>query len=174
MTAKQRLFVAEYLKDLNATQAAIRAGYSEKTARQIGEENLSKPVIRKMIDEAMQQRSERTEITQDRVLKALAAIGFGDIRSLFDSGGSFKNITELSAEEAALLAGFDLSILKARDDDTPFEETVKRIKVNDRLRALEMIGRHLNMFTDKLDVNFSDGRAERLNKARERVKKRRD
>ncbi len=79
MTAKQQLFVDEYLIDLNATQAAIRAGYSEKTAQAIGAENLTKPLVAEAIAEALQARSERTEITQDRVLAELAAIGFADM-----------------------------------------------------------------------------------------------
>ncbi len=76
MTAKQQLFVDEYLIDLNATQAALRAGYSEKTARSIGAENLSKPDIEKAIADALEARRLRTEITQDRVLEELAAIAF--------------------------------------------------------------------------------------------------
>ena len=74
MTAKQQLFVDEYLIDLNATQAAIRAGYSEKTAQAIGAENLTKPIVSEAIAEALKSRSERTEITQDRVLEKLAAL----------------------------------------------------------------------------------------------------
>ena len=69
LTAKQRCFVEEYLVDLNATQAAIRAGYSEKTAADIGCENLTKPNIQQAIAEAMQARSERTEIEADQVLR---------------------------------------------------------------------------------------------------------
>ena len=79
VTAKQQLFVAEYLVDLNATQAAIRAGYSQKTARAMGHENLTKPDIEEAIAEALKERRLRTEITQDRVLEELAAIGFAEV-----------------------------------------------------------------------------------------------
>lgn len=71
LTPKQARFVAEYLVDLNATQAAIRAGYSEKTARQAGSENLSKPDIQEAIEEAQQARSKRTGIDQDEVVRGL-------------------------------------------------------------------------------------------------------
>ena len=67
MTDKQTVFVQEYLKDMNATQAAIRAGYSEHTAYSIGQENLKKPEIKQAIDTAMNERAERTELTQDYV-----------------------------------------------------------------------------------------------------------
>ena len=76
LTPKQKLFVDEYLVDLNATQAAIRAGYSEKTAYSIGNENLMKPEIAKAIQNAQQKRQGRTEITQDRVVQEIADNAF--------------------------------------------------------------------------------------------------
>ena len=79
LTAKQQLFVDEYLSDLNATQAAIRAGYSEKSAASIGEENLRKPEIEAAINEALKARRQRTEVTQDRVLEELAVLAFAPI-----------------------------------------------------------------------------------------------
>lgn len=74
LTPKQERFVQEYLVDLNATQAAIRAGYKEKTAGSIGQENLKKPEIQKAIQEAMKAQQQRTEITQDYVLQKLKEI----------------------------------------------------------------------------------------------------
>lgn len=84
MTKKQKRFVEEYLIDLNATQAAIRAGYSPGTAQQIGSENLSKLVISNAIAKAMADRSKRTGINQDRVLQELARIGFAKITDIID------------------------------------------------------------------------------------------
>ena len=79
MTAKQDRFVEEYLVDLNATQAALRAGYSEKTAMVIGSENLKKPEINKAVADALNARRLRTEVTQDRVLEELALVAFADM-----------------------------------------------------------------------------------------------
>ena len=84
MTKKQKLFIEEYLIDLNATQAAIRAGYSPETAGSIGSENLKKPEIRARIEKAMAERSRRTGINQDRVLMELAKIGFVNISDVVD------------------------------------------------------------------------------------------
>ena len=84
MTKKQKRFVEEYLIDLNATQAAIRAGYSPDTAGSIGAENLKKPEIKNRIDKAMAERSRRTGINQDRVLQELARIGFAKITDVVD------------------------------------------------------------------------------------------
>lgn len=86
LTDKQRAFVAEYLIDLNATQAAIRAGYSVKTAEQQGYQLLQKTSVATKIAEAQAKRAERTEITQDRVLQELAKIGFSDIRKVVKWG----------------------------------------------------------------------------------------
>ena len=79
LTTKQERFVEEYLVDLNATQAAIRAGYSEKTAAAVGCENLTKPNIADALAAAFSARSQRTEITQDMVVAELASIGFAKI-----------------------------------------------------------------------------------------------
>lgn len=74
LTKKQKAFIQEYLVDLNATQAAIRAGYSKKTAYSIGQENLSKPEIRQALQEAQKRREKRTEVTQDYVIAKLREI----------------------------------------------------------------------------------------------------
>src|SRR5690606_14509916 len=108
LTAKQRRFVEEYLIDLNATQAAIRAGYSSRTAGQIGDENLKKPQIAAAVQAAQAERSARTQITQDRVLTELARIAFFDIRKLYNDDGSMKRPHELDDDAAAVLAGVDV------------------------------------------------------------------
>ena len=95
LTDKQKRFVSEYLVDLNATQAAIRAGYSVRTAKQIATENLSKPAISASIQAEMDKRSRRTEITADRVLKELAKIGFGNVKNLYSNTGQLLNVSEI-------------------------------------------------------------------------------
>ena len=105
LTKKQQLFVDEYLIDLNATQAAIRAGYSPETAKDIGCENLAKPNIKSEIDKALAIRSRRTGVNQDRVIQELGGIAFD-----------------------------------------PEEKTT------DKLKALELLGKHLGMFVDKIDL----------------------
>ncbi len=149
LTNKQKRFVEEYLIDLNATAAAIRAGYSEKSAGQIGEQNLKKLEIQNAIDEAMQKRSEKTNITAERVLAELAKVAFGDIRTLFDDAGNLKPMSEMPDESVAMIASFDTSVIKS-DSDEP--EIIKKIKLSDKLRALEMLGKHLKLFTDKVDM----------------------
>lgn len=158
LTAKQEMFVKEYLVDLNATQAAIRAGYSEKTAEVIGHENLRKPNIASAIKKAMDERSERTEITQDRVLQELAKIGFSNINDFL----SFRTERGVVAYDGdAPVFGYqDVIELKPSDEvDGAVISEVRHtrdgiaFKLHDKVAALDKIGRHLGMFTDKVEIS---------------------
>ena len=107
LNAKKNRFVEEYPVDLNATQAAIRAGYSKKTAYSIGQRLLKDVEVQAAIQEAMQKRSKRVEITQDRVLQEYARIAFFDPRKLFEENGKPKDINALDDDTAAALAVLD-------------------------------------------------------------------
>lgn len=148
MTEKQKRFIEEYLIDLNATQAAIRAGYSSDTAQQIGSENLSKPVIRAQIDKALAERSRRTGINQDRVLTELAKIALVNPGMVIDARNA--TICEDATEE-------DLAAVQSVKVKTSFSETgqmvEREIRMADKLKALELLGRHLGMFKDKIEVS---------------------
>lgn len=144
LTKKQKLFVDEYLVDLNATQAAIRAGYSEKAAHDIGSENLRKPNIEKEIQKRMADRERRTEITQDRVLQELAKIGFADVTNFVTIEHDCVKIratADMPSDKIGAIAGI-------KEGANGIE-----IKLNDKGKALELIGRHLGMFRDKLEVS---------------------
>ena len=109
LTEKQKRFVAEYLVDLNATQAAIRSGYSEKTAEQMGYQLLQKTSVQKAVQIAIKDRQQRTEITQDKVLDELGKVAFSEAADYTDS----------------------------------------TLKYSNKLRALELLGKHLGMFDGK-------------------------
>lgn len=108
LTPKQERFVAEYLIDLNATQAAVRAGYSARTAASQGARLLKQSGVARAVQAAQQARAVRTEITQDRVLQELARIAFFDIRRLYRADGSMKDPCELDADTAAALASIEV------------------------------------------------------------------
>jgi len=156
LTPKQARFVEEYLVDLNATQAAIRAGYSENTARQIGQENLTKPDIQSAIQSATRNRSERIKIDQDWVLKRVALLAdakITDLMSWDDGGIYFKNSKELTPEQAYLVGevGLDETI---KEDGGGEELILKRKKMlkavspSTKLDALELLAKHLGMLKD--------------------------
>lgn len=158
LTPKQRYFCEEYLVDLNATQAAIRAGYSEKTARQTGQENLSKPDIQAYIAEGMAKRSARTEITVDRVLKEFGRLAFLDIRKAFDEHGKLKPIHEIDDDTAAAIAGLEVEALyEGKGADREQVGHLHKIKLADKKGALDSIAKHLGMFIDRHEVSGPDG-----------------
>ena len=106
LTPKQSRFVEEYLVDLNATQAAIRAGYSKRSARIQGHENLTKPHIEAAISAAQQARSKRTEITQDMVVRELGMLAFsnmGDYMTVTEDGGVLFDFSSMTREQAAAI-----------------------------------------------------------------------
>ena len=148
LTKKQKLFVEEYLIDLNATQAAIRAGYSPDTAKEIGFENLTKPNIRNAIDKALAERSRRTGINQDRVLMELARIALLNPANVVD----FNNATireDATPDDLAAVAS-----VKVKRFPTKEGEGIEReIKFYDKNKALDAIGRHMGMFKDKVEVS---------------------
>ncbi|GBR15496.1 terminase small subunit [Gluconobacter frateurii] len=157
LTPKQARFVEEYLVDLNATQAALRAGYSQKTAAKIGSENLQKPEIQHAISEAQARRSKRTEITQDRVVQELAKLGFGDIRAIFSENGSLKCPTDMDEDAAARISSIEVVVKPVPGTQGQEVEHVAKIKLWDKLGALTQLGRHLGMFKDKLETSGEIG-----------------
>lgn len=150
MNERQAAFVREYLVDLNATQASIRAGYSKKTAASIGQENLRKPEIAAAIEKAMAKRAERTEITADRVLAEFAKLGFADVRRIFNAGGQLLDPTMMDDETAAAVQSVEVIVRRTPGEEKHVEH-VHKIKLADKIGALTQIGRHLGMFTDKVE-----------------------
>ena len=156
LTPKQARFVEEYLVDLNATQAAIRAGYSEQTARAIGYENLTKPDIQKAITAAREKQQQRTEITADRVLEEYAKIAFFDPRKLFTADGGVKPPEQWDDDVAAVIGALDVVEI---GDNGEMIGRVKKLKLIDKKGALDSIGRHLGMFVDRTELSGRDGEA---------------
>lgn len=153
LTPKQARFVEEYLVDLNATQAAIRAGYSSKTAEQQASRLLVNVKVAAAISAAQTKRSKRTEITQDRVLKELGKLGFGDIRDIFAEDGSLKHPNSMDADAAARISSIEVVVRPVPGTQGQEVEHVAKIKAWDKLGALTQIGRHLGMFKDKLETS---------------------
>ena len=138
LTEKQKRFCDEYLIDLNATQAAIRAGYSKETAGAIAGENLNKPIIAEYIKKRMDERGKRIEITQDFVLRELANIATanGTDFAQVDAKG---DVTITATEKVPEAKRAAIASIKQGANGT-------EVKTYDKIRALELIGKHLGMF----------------------------
>ena len=148
MTARQQRFIDEYIIDLNATQAAIRAGYSVNSAQVIGSENLTKPNIANAISRALAERSRRTGVTADRVIMELAKIAFVNISDVadFDSAAICDGASR--DDTAAILS---LKVRKIPTDNGCIIE--REFRLCDKVKSLALLGRHLGIFDDKLSLD---------------------
>lgn len=148
LTDKQEMFCREYLIDLNATQAAIRAGYSENTARKIGSENLSKPDIQSRIAELKVQRNEQVNIDAAYVLKRLVEIDQMDVLDILLPNGELKQIKDWPKTWRTTLSGMDVTEMAG--DDPGF---LKKIKWPDKVKNLELLGKHISVqaFKEQID-----------------------
>ncbi|MBO0569962.1 terminase small subunit [Clostridium botulinum] len=166
LTHKQKKFCDEYLIDLNVTQAAIRSGYSKKYAMGHAYELLDKPKIKEYVDKKMKDREKRTEITQDKVLQELAKIAFANgadfakvvektfMKPIYDKEGNKIDEEEVFYKDVELTLTDDLP-----EDKKKAIAAIKQTKFGievascDKVKALELLGKHLGMFTDKVEVN---------------------
>lgn len=154
LTDKQQRFVDEYLIDLNATQAAIRAGYSEKTAAAIGAENLIKPNIQNAIQEAQARRQEQTQIDAAYVLRRLVEIDQMDVLDIMDNNGNVKPIKDWPKTWRQYISNIETISL---EDEAGW---LKKIKWPDKVKNLELIGKHVSVgaFKDKVEHTGPNGK----------------
>jgi len=138
LTDQQRLFVLEYLKDLNATKAAIRAGYSPKCAHSRGSKLMSTPEVRAEIQKAMDKRARKLELTTERVLEEIAAIAFANPADLIGIGedGELKPLQGISADTWRALGVSEIG-----------PDGIK-LRQQDKLKALDMAAKHLRLYGD--------------------------
>ena len=173
LTDKQKRFCDEYLIDLNAMQAAIRAGYKEGYAQKHSYDMLKNPLIKKYIDKRMHDIQRRTEITQDRVLNELAAIGFSNPSHFFkvidrpvlaggepvlDSDGNVKTFKDIEFTNTDDLSEADKKAVSSAKVGVNGIE----VKLNDKIKALELIGRHLGMFKDKVEIKENSDKVKEM------------
>lgn len=151
-TPKRDLFVQEFLVDLNGTQAAIRAGYSQKTARSIACELLTKPDIQEAIAAAFKARVERTQITADRVMKEVALAAFLDPLELFNDDGTMKPLKDMPEHARRAIAGIEVEeIFEGQGKDRTWIGYLKKIKLVSKEGTLNLAGRHVGAFEGDRD-----------------------
>lgn len=158
LDAKEKRFVEEYLIDLDPKRAAIEAGYSQSTAASKAYQWVSngkvKPHVYEAIQAALKARAERTEITQDRVLQELAKVGFSDLRNVFTGMGGIIEPKDWDDETAGAISSVEVVRRQSGEydeDGNPIPEHVHKIKVWDKVSALEKMGKHLGMFVDRVE-----------------------
>lgn len=168
MTPKQTRFIAEYLIDLNATQAAIRAGYSKKTASRAASDLLSNPTISARVATLKSAQLETADLSATRVLEELRRLALVDIRGFYDVNGNLKPMHKLTAEQGAALAGVETMKRNVEAGDGVMD-TVHKIKLWDKTRALEMLAKHFALLTDVIKIEDEAGLVAKLMAGRTRA-----
>ena len=162
LTDRQKRFCDEYLIDLNAKQAAIRAGYKaskESTFEVLGCQLLKRPSVAQEIERQMAERSKQTGINQDRVIQELAKVAFVRATDVIEPEDA--SVKECASEDDLAC----IQSVKVKTVNSDKGTTVEReVKLNDKMKALELLGKHLGMFTDKLQVDnpAEDEKAQKL------------
>lgn len=173
LTPRQQAFVEEYLIDMNATQAAIRAGYSRSYPDQTAWKLLRTPAVREAIDKAKEQRSRRTQIHADWLLSRLAEEALADIADLYDENGGLKPVDQwpLIWRQGLVAAVEVKELFEGRGESREAIGRVSQVKLSDRIKRLELIGKHIDVqaFREKVEVEVSGSLAERLARAKARV-----
>jgi len=158
LTDKQEMFCREYLIDLNATQAAIRAGYSENTARKIGSENLTKPDVQNRIAELKANRNEQVNIDAAYVLRRLVEIDQMDVLDIVKDDLSLKPVSEWPPTWRRYISGFDVAEMFENSGEGGARELagiLKKIKWPDNVKNLELLGKHISVMAFKEQVEQS-------------------
>ena len=159
-------FAQEYVKDLNATQAAIRAGYAEKSAQVTGSRLLSNAMVRADIDARLAKVAKSNEITVERTLKEIARIAYGDTRKLFNEDGSLRKLSDLDDDTAALIASVETDEIRAGEGREVIGYT-RKVKRWDKVKALDQCMAYLGMHKTanpaeggslSLTINLSGGK----------------
>ena len=175
LTVKRAMFVQEYLVDLNATQAAIRAGYAPDSASVEGCRLLADAKVEAAVQEGMNARAARLAISQDRVAAELGKLGFSnmlDYLSVPEEGDPSIDLTGMTRDQAAALTEFTVEEqTTGRDRDRVTTKRV-RIKLADKRAALVDLGRHLGMFKERVELTGKGGGPVEIESARERITRR--
>ena len=159
ITDKMRQFVDEYLIDMNGTQAAIRAGYSEATAQEQSSQLLDRPDIRELVEQRQKDRIDRTQISQDLTVNELKTIAFSDVADfvIVKAGGVIEQrpFNELKKDQTRCVKKIKQTVRTAQSSDgTVIHQTaVLELELYDKVKSLELLGRHLGIFNDRLTLD---------------------
>jgi len=153
LNSRQQRFVGEFLIDLNGTQAAIRAGYAPRAAKVTAARLRRNVHVDRAIQLAQRERAQRTKLTQDRVLLELARIAFSDVGAVYDEYGHLLDVNNLPLGTAAAIASWDVF----KKNPTAGRGTVEHIRIRfwDKVRALELLAKHLGLLDDRLEASGS-------------------
>lgn len=159
MTPAQKRFADEYLIDLNATRA-YKVAYpnckKDETASAAGSRMLGNVKVKQYIEAKQKELEEKSGVTQQKIIEELAKIAFADIRKAYDKNGNLRPIQDLDDDTAGAIIGVEsFEEYDGRGDDREYIGDTKKIKMADKIRAAELLGKHLGMFKEKIEISKS-------------------
>lgn len=159
LSAKRSRFVEEYLKDFNGSQAAIRAGYRKKSAKEIAARLLTIANIKKAVETGRERISQRVDFQISDIIRELLYIAHLDIRQAFNDDGTLKDVHSIPEATARAISGIDVQeTFSGSGPERMATGFIKKIKASDKIRALELLGKYKGMFVERLDVSDSRDR----------------
>lgn len=167
---QQQRFVAEYVKDLNATEAAKRAGYSKKTAHSMGSRLLKNVEIAEAVGKAQAKALDRADLSATRVLEEMRRLAFSNVQDLFDEHGDLRPIHELTREQAACIGSIEVIMKNATAGDGKVDRILK-VKVWDKPKVMEMLGKHFALLTERVQIEATETLVAALMAGRQRAAK---
>jgi phage terminase small subunit len=167
LTPKQQRFVAEYLVDLNATQAAARAGYSRKTATEQASRLLTNVQVQAAIQRSQAATLGRVEVTAEGVVQELAGVGFSNVQRLFRPTGELIPVHELPPAVAASIASIEVILKNAEAGDGKIDRVLK-VRLWDKVRGLELLARRFGLLVDKVEISGDLSLTAKIAAARQR------
>jgi phage terminase small subunit len=172
MSPKESIFVREYLASLNAYASAKKAGFSESVAKRASVDILRKPLIKAAIQAEMDKRAATVGITADWVLTEILKLAGCDVADCFDENGALKPIKDIPEGARKAVSGIDTEQRVSGRGENAEIITTKKLRFWPKDRALELLGKHLKLFTDVHEHHLGKGLAERMQKARQRASSR--
>ena len=156
LTPKQKKFCECYLTHYNATRAAIEAGYSEKTAMEMGYKLVHKSSVKEYIDHKKQKLTEKLEITQERVMQEIGRIAFSDIRKVFNDDGNLKAPKDWDNDTAAVISSVESDeLFDGFGKDRVQIGLTKKVKLWDKVKGLEMLAKHFKLYEEDSKISFN-------------------
>jgi phage terminase small subunit len=152
LTPKQERFCQEYMKDLNGTKAAIRAGYSEKTANEQASRLLANVNVAQRVQVLKGEQIERVKVDSDEILRELMRLGYSDIRALYNENGTIKHPTEWPDDVARAVASVEVEeLFEGSGENREWIGYTKKVKFWPKDRGLDLLGKHKKLFTEKVE-----------------------
>ena len=166
MTPKQKIFIKEYLIDLNATRAAISAGYSERTACEQGSRLLANVKVKTEIERSLTKRAEKLDISAEKVLGELSKMAFANMQDYITirDGDAYVDLSKLTRDQAAAIQEVttDSYTVEGENEESAKVITKCKFKLADKRGSLELLGRYLKLFTDKFEAGGPNGEGLRI------------